>query len=447
MTKKTARGAALAVLNRVGAGGAYANLALAEVLARSPLDARDRAFCTELVYGTLRHRARLDYLLGLLVVRPLHRLPPPVLNLLRLSAYQLEVRPDDAPYAAVDEAVDLAKSEGYPGFAGLCNAVLRGFLRRRASLLLPGPDDPLGLLTITLSHPVWLAERWLARLGQAEAADLAAADNEPAPVTLRVNTLRVSRESLLASLGEAGIKAEPAAFAPEGIRLAAGRAVESLPGFGEGHFTAQDEGAMLAGHALGAKGGEFLLDLCAAPGGKATHLAALGGDQARIVALDDHPHKVELIRKNCRRLRLTSVTAATADAREYRPDESADGVLLDTPCTGTGVLRRRPDLRWRRAPGDLRKLCVLQRELLQNAAAMVRPGGRLVYCTCSLEPEENEEQIRWFLQSFTDYSPARLEPHLPPAARALCGSDPWLHLWPHRTGTDGFFICRMEKRR
>ncbi|MGQ9778626.1 MAG: 16S rRNA (cytosine(967)-C(5))-methyltransferase RsmB [Bacillota bacterium] len=445
MTEQTARGAALAALLRVERDGAYANLALATTLARSRLSARDRAFCTDLVYGTLRMRARLDFFLQGLLRRPLSALPPPVRELLRLSLYQLEFMPEKPPYAVVDEAVALAKEAGFPGLRGLVNAVLRRFLRKRSAMALPGPEDPLAHLTVTLSHPHWLAERWLARLGPEEAAALAEADNRPAPVTLRVNTLRTTREEVLRRLQEAGVAARSTALAPEGIIVEPVRPVEELPGFAEGNFFAQDEGAMLAAHALDPRPGERLLDLCAAPGGKTTHLAALAGDRAEIVALDDHRHKVDLIEKNCRRLGVKSVVALQADAREYVSPSPFDGVLLDAPCSGTGTLRRRADLRWRRRPEDLPALVALQRQLLARAAALVRPGGRLVYCTCSLEPEENEEQIRWFLGAFPQFRPGDLRRFLPPPAAASAGEDPWLYLWPHRQGTDGFFFCRLER--
>ncbi|MGE5598644.1 MAG: 16S rRNA (cytosine(967)-C(5))-methyltransferase RsmB [Bacteroidota bacterium] len=443
MIEKTARGTALAVLNRLTGKGAYANLALAEVLARSPLDVRDRAFCTELVYGVTRMRARLDYLLDRLLVRPLTLLPPAVRGLLRLSVYQLEFLSAAAPYAVVDEAVTLAKRRGFAGYAGLVNAVLRNFIRRRDELILPGPDQPFACLTVTLSHPSWLAERWLARLGPAEALALARANNESPPVVLRVNTLRTNGDELLARLRRAGVEAAPSTLVPEGIRLSGARAVEDLPGYDEGHFLAQDEGAILVGRVMAPVPGERFIDLCAAPGGKTTHLAALGKNRVEIVALDVHEHKVALLQENCRRLGVTGVTALAADARRYE-GESADGVLLDAPCTGTGVLRRRADLRWRRRPEDLGALVALQREILHNAARLVRPGGRLVYSTCSLEPEENEEQVRWFLAAHPEFRPEETAPYLPGAA-APAGEEPWLYLWPHRQGTDGFFVCRMGK--
>ena len=221
-------------------------------------------------------------------------------------------------------------------------------------------------------------------------------------MAIRANTLRVARDDLLARLIAAGVDAAASALAPEAIRLKGARAMEQVPGYEEGLFLAQDEGAVLVGHAVGPRPGERLLDLCAAPGGKTTHLAALSNDQAAVTALDDHEHKVELIRQNCRRLGVQNVTALATDARTFKAGEPFDGLLLDAPCTGTGVLRRRADLRWRRTSEDLQELVALQRELLSNAAGLVKPGGRLVYSTCSLEPEENEEQMRWFAGNFPE---------------------------------------------
>lgn len=442
---ETARGAALAALCKIETRGAYANLALAAILARSQLDQRERAFCTDLVNGTLRMRSRLDYLLSQLLVKPLADLPAAARNLLRLSVYQMEFHPNIAPYGIVDEAVSLIKRRGLSGFAGLINAVLRGFIRRRAELRLPGQEDPLAHLVVTLSHPAWLAERWLARLGPGEAFALAEAGNRPAPVTLRANTLRTDRASLRAQLAAAEVEAVETGLAPEGLRLRGARAIEDLPGYREGLFFVQDEGPMLAAHVLAPAAGERILDMCAAPGGKTTHLAALCGDRAAIVALDDHEHKARLIRENCRRLGIAGVEAVACDARRYRPETGFDAVLLDAPCTGTGVLRRRADLRWRRRPEDLAELAALQRELLAGAAVLLRPGGRLVYCTCSLEPEENEEQIRWFTGEFPDFRTVDMRPYLPEGAKGLAGDEPWLYLWPHRQETDGFFLCRLER--
>lgn len=446
MTERTARSSALYLLERIEKEKAFANLALSSYLARSPLDARDRAFCTELVYGTLRMSARLDYILAQLLKRPLAVLPHRIHSLLRLSVYQLEFLKSIPPYAVVNEAVTLAGRSGAGAMSGLVNGVLRGFLRQRSLLSLPNRDDMLGYLTITLSHPRWLAERWLGRWGAERAAAVAEADNAPAEIVLRTNTLRIARDELLAKLSAAGIEAKASALTPEGIRLHRGGAPEELPGFEEGLFFLQDDGAVCIGHLVNPKAGECILDLCAAPGGKTTHLAALSGDQARITALDIHGHKVELIRANCRRLGVTCVRAEVGDGRAFLSDELFDAVLLDTPCSGTGVLRRRADLRWRRKPEDLAELVILQRSLLENAARLLKPGGRLIYSTCSLESEENEEQMAWFLETHPTFRATDVQTYLggrlPRTGESLRG----VYLWPPLFGTDGFFFCRLEKQ-
>lgn len=437
---------------------AYANLALGHALQRAGLSSADRGLATELVYGVCRRRLTLDWVLGQFAREPLARMDCWVRNLLRLSLYQLLYLSRIPPEAACDEGVELAKRRGHRGIAGLVNGILRAYLRRRGELVWPDPErEPARWLAVRESHPEWLVERWLARLGRQEAAELLAVDNLPPPVTLRVNRLRVSREELLAALASRGISGEESRWAPEGVVLRSpGGGVERLPELSRGLAQVQDEASMLIAHLVGPQRGERILDAASAPGGKTTHLAELMGDEGEVWALDVHPAKLRLVEENAARLGLKSIRTQAANALELAKAEgfrrAFDRALLDAPCTGLGVLRRRPDSRWRKAPEDVASLAVQQRRMLSAVAATVRPGGRLVYSTCSTEREEGEEVVEAFLDAEGErfrLLPARevlAAAGVPAAAEGSAFPGPYLRLWPQRHGTDGFFGACLERR-
>ncbi|HHW13780.1 MAG TPA: 16S rRNA (cytosine(967)-C(5))-methyltransferase RsmB [Firmicutes bacterium] len=448
---------ALDVLVTVEERAAYANLALGHALERAVLSPAERGLATELVYGVCRRRLTLDWVLGQLTREPVERMQAWVRNLLRLSLYQLLYLSRIRPEAACDEAVEIAKRRGHRGIAGLVNAVLRAYLRRQAEVTWPDPErERVRWLAVRESHPAWLVERWVVRLGPDEAAALLAADNLPPPVSLRVNRRRTSREEVLAALAARGIRAEASHWAPEGVVLrSAGGAVERLPEVAEGLTQVQDEASMLIAHLVGPRPGERILDAASAPGGKTTHLAELMGDHGEVRALDVHPAKLGLVEANAARLGLSCIRTQVANALELEGTEgfraAFDRVLLDAPCTGLGVLRRRPDARWRKAPEDVEALGEQQRRMLASVAAAVRPGGRLVYSTCSTEAEEGEQVVEDFLARQGGrfrLLPARevlKAAGVPAAEEGSAFPGPYLRLWPHRHGTDGFFAACLER--
>jgi 16S rRNA (cytosine967-C5)-methyltransferase len=449
---------ALEVLRTVNERGAYANLALAEALKRTGLSPADRGLATELVYGVERRRLTLDWLLGQFVKRPLEGLTPWVRDLLRLSVYQF-VYLDRVPVeAACDQAVEIAKRRGHAGVAGFVNGVLRSLLRGRDRLTWPDPErDPVQYLAVRESHPGWLVERWLGRLGFDETAALLAADNLAPPVVLRANRCRTDREALLGRLAAKGVAAEPSPLVPEGVLLRSREgAVEGLAEVRQGLAQVQDEASMLIAHLVAPEPRERVLDAASAPGGKATHLAELMQDQGEVRALDVHPGKLQLVRENAARLGLSAVRAEVGDALALRgaPEFAGrfDRVLLDAPCTGLGVLRRRPDARWRKQPEDIAVLAGKQQEMLSSVAATVRPGGRLVYSTCSTEEEEGEQVARAFLAEqdgdflVLDAREILAGNGIRAAAVASAFSGPYLRLWPQRHGTDGFFAACFVRR-
>ncbi len=440
---------ALTILERV-TGGAYADRALDAELQRHPaLDPRDRALCTELVYGALRQQGRLDYALARFCKQPLLKLETRVLLLLRLGAYQLLCLDRIPASAAVDTTVQLARRLGLERATGFLNGVLRALARGQSQLTWPDPaSDPLMHLQHTLSLPRWLAERWLRDLGRNEAIALAGALLEPAPFSVRVNTLKTDREGFLLALAAQGHKGDPTRFAPEGVTLAA-RANAPLPGDLEGWYQVQDEASMLVAHLLAPRPGERLLDACAAPGGKTTHLAALTGNRAEILALDLHPQRVRLIDQGAARLGCHGITARNWDLTRlppFLPPQSCDGVLLDAPCSGLGVLRRNPEARWRLQPADITVLAERQAMLLTQAAGLVKPGGRLLYAVCTVTPEETDAQVAAFLARQPDFHLQPLANRVPRHWQELVDGQGCLRTWPHRHQLDGFFAALLTRR-
>jgi 16S rRNA (cytosine967-C5)-methyltransferase len=437
------------VLDRVESARAYADLALHAALQDDRLSARDRAFATELVYGTLRWRGRLDFALGACCDRPLGELEPVVRTLLRLGAYQLLFLAPVPPRAAIDESVRCAQAMGWARASGLVNAVLRQLARRRAALAFPElASDPLAHLVHALSLPEWIARRWLDSVGAEEAAALARAANETPPLTARVNPLATTREQLLAELAPRWPEARLARHAPLGLSLGHGDPGND-PAFREGRFTIQDEASQLVVEMLAPQPGEAVLDLCAAPGAKTTAIAERIGAQGLVVACDRNARRLELVGRAARRLGLGNVRLAHADGTQPLPPlprAPFARVLVDAPCSGLGTLRRNPDARWRLRPEDPAALAPTQRALLECAARAVMPGGALVYSTCTLLAEENEAVIGSFLAAHAEFSPvARSE--LPEAVHAFVGADGFMRTWPPRHGIDGFFAARLARSR
>lgn len=444
-----ARDAALRALVAID-GGTAAGPALDEALA-SVEDPRARGLATELTYGATRWRGALDAELRPLCRLPLGRLSAAVRAALRLGLYQLRHTDRIPPYAAVAASVDLARRHDRPAAAGLVNAVLR----RAASATRAAPAAaPSGATAAELaashSHPEWLVRRWLGRLGLPATQALLAADNRAPVLTLRANVLRCTGEALRQELLAAGLESRPGRWLPEAVQLVQGGAPAELPALRSGRCTVQGEASMLVAHVADPAPGDFCLEVAAAPGGKATHLAERMGDVGTVVANDSEPRRAELCAQAARRLGLRSVRARTGDARAL-PGEfegRADIVVADVPCTGLGTLAARPDLRWHKRESDIASLAALQAELIRSAARCVKPGGRLVYSTCTTEPEENEAVIADFLAAHPEFEPMDIRPRLPQDLRAEAGAQAgMLRLWPHVHGTDGFFIAAMRRAR
>ncbi|MDR5708418.1 MAG: 16S rRNA (cytosine(967)-C(5))-methyltransferase RsmB [Armatimonadota bacterium] len=435
-----AREVALHILHRVEAEGAFSNVLLTNLRARKELSGRDTELATALVLGVLRWRARLDYALRYFLEQPPEKLPPRIRIILRMGAFQLLFLERIPAYAAVHESVELARRHGHRGMAALVNAVLRRLAREGEP---PPPEDPLEALAVRQSHPRWLVERWVGRWGFEEAELLCTANNRPPPAFLRVNLLRATVEEVQARLQRAGVETAPGSF-PDSLRILSGPPGERIRVVQEGLAWPQDEGSMAVVYALHPRPEEVVVDACAAPGGKTTHLAALMRNEGRLLSCEVHPRKVETLRRTAERAGARCVEPVLLDARHLgeRYPEVADRVLVDAPCTGLGVIRRRPEIRWRVLPDGPARAARRQRELLAGAARALRPGGVVVYAVCSPEPEEGEKVVEWGMRA------AGLVPdpfEIPWRGGQLEASGGRLLLLPHRHDTDGFFIARLRR--
>ena len=420
-----ARLAAYDVLRAVNSGRSDLPEALARVRGRLS-DERDRALAGEIATGTLRWQGAFDAIVEAFAKRPASKLDAEVLDILRMTAFQL-LHLDRIPAsAAVNDAVALTGKAGKKSASGLVNAVLRRISRERDRLPLPPhPEKVAGTfpgkvpatflrnyLATTLSHPEWLVAKWLDRYGFEAAEKWARFDNDPAPLTLRANTLRLSRDDLLERLKSLGVETEPTRFAQDGVVVRAGNPLLT-PLAGDGLFMVQDESSQLIAELMGAAPGERLLDACAAPGGKTVAMAAAMDNRGVIVATDLRGRRVDLLKRTVETFGATCVRVTRADVSGVLPFSTTfDGVLLDAPCSGLGTLRRDPEIRWRRSQADLDRLAALQTTMLDRAADAVVPGGRIVYATCSSEPEENEDVVSRFLTRREDFA---LAPHRIPA--------------------------------
>jgi 16S rRNA (cytosine967-C5)-methyltransferase len=446
-----AREASLLALSRISEEGAFINLALAEVLPKVP-DRRDRSLAAEITYGVTAHRSTLDRIINRVTGRQVDKLDKPLPDVLRIGFYQLYYLDRVPPPAAVHATVELVKKSRKKVLAPFVNGVLRGALRKFPTLQdflqknREAAPSEAASLAITYAHPEWLVKRWLERFGAAQTEALLSVNNRPAPLTLRTNTLKVNREQLLQALACAGLTAEAGRITPESVVLTAAGRVADLEPYRQGWCQIQGESAMLVSRILDPLAGERVLDGCSAPGGKTTHLAQLMQNKGEIVALDIYRHRLELVLANCRRLGVEIVRPHCLDVREIPLASSGtfDRILLDVPCSGCGVIRRKPDLKWRRQEQDFAALAAVQSAMVQAAAQTLRPGGVLVYSTCTNEPEETDEVIAAFLAGNPAFIAEDVRSFLPEAWRETTGSA-GVHLYPHIHGVDGFFICRLRR--
>ncbi|TNF47022.1 16S rRNA (cytosine(967)-C(5))-methyltransferase RsmB [bacterium] len=417
-----------------------------KAFANEELSARDRALVTEMTQGVLRHRTLIDHRIDTLLDRPDTSLPLPVRVLLRLGVYQIMFLNRIPSHAAVGETVNLARGSRYSGLVPLINAILRKASTSSAPSLPDIKQDPVSYLSLATSMPQWLVELLVKQRGISDTEQILRSLNRTAPLTLRVNTLKTDRDGLLAELEELEIGIRPGKISPQAVILERGSVPSLLKPFRQGRCTVQDEGAQLISPLLGAKPGETVVDACAAPGGKTGHLAQEMEGRGTIIAIDRQWERLRMTKESLIRLGISSVNLLAADVLTlprlltFTPDR----VLLDTPCSGTGVLRRHPEGKWKKDPDRIEELARLQFDLLQAVSQTISRGGKILYTTCSLLREENEEVVDRFLGS-TDFRLADLKAQFGALPESLFTERGEFRVWPHLHDCDGFYAALLVK--
>ncbi|MBS3918072.1 MAG: 16S rRNA (cytosine(967)-C(5))-methyltransferase RsmB [Deltaproteobacteria bacterium] len=458
MRRKSPRAICLQILNQLEKAGGHTDRLLSDSFKRyRHLTPLDRAFLTELTYGVLRWREKLDWSIRHLLNIPFEKIEMETLNILRLGLYQIEFLTRTPASAAVNESVELAKRHRGSGGGGFVNAILRSFLRKKEEIPYPEIDqDPALHLSVIHSHPLWLVQRWIKEMGIEETLDACVFNNRISPLTLRTNTLKMGREELIEKLGKKGLKGIPASFSSEGIRLEDPPPTSELPFLNDGFFIIQDEASQLVTSVLDPKAGEKILDGCASPGGKTTHMAQKMENKGEIYALDLTRDKLVFIEEMCRRLGIEIVKTWKGDATQFLPGLEGitfDRVLADVPCSGFGTLRKNPDLKWRKGEGDIKRLSDLQLEILTHLSGHVKKGGVLVYSTCTVFREENEDVVEKFLEGHPEFQLDRMD-HVASAFTADGKSEGihsfiqsgYIKTFPPKDGMDGFFVARLIKK-
>ncbi len=448
MTEKIdLRALALGILLEVSSEAEYSHIALRNVLDKYQyLEKQERAFLTRLVEGTLERRIELDYIIDQFSSVKVKKQKPVIREILRLSVYQLRYM-DSVPDSAVcNEAVKLAKKKGFQRLTGFVNGVLRNIARNWDAIKLPSKEEPLSYLSVCYSMPEWIVEEWLALYGFEKTETILQSFYQKTALTIRTNQNRILPEKLQVRLEEQGLTVRKAPYVEGALVIEGFDYLGALPEFQEGLFQVQDVSSMLAAEVTGAGNGDTCIDLCAAPGGKSLYLAEMVGEKGHVDARDLTEYKADMIRENAERLGMTNLTVSVRDARLLDEDakETADIVLADLPCSGLGVLAKKSDIKYRMSKEQQVELQKLQREILKNAASYVKPGGILVYSTCTIHRGENEEQAASFLQN-APFEAVSLDPCLPQELHSETTKQGYLQLLPGIHACDGFFIAKFRK--
>jgi 16S rRNA (cytosine967-C5)-methyltransferase len=440
---------ALKIIYDINENGAYSNISINKYLEGNELRDLDKGFITELVYGTVKWRLSLDWVIQQFSKIKLKKISPWILNILRLGVYQLLFSKKVPESAACNESVSLSKRYGHAASSKYVNGVLRNIARNKEAIVYPDKEtDLLKYLSIKYSHPEWMVKTWLSRFGPDFTEGLLESNNKVPELIIRVNTLKTSKEALANSLLNKGIETENGKYVLEALVLKNPSSITKLEEFKNGYFQVQDESSMLVAKVLDPKPGELIIDVCSAPGGKATHIAQIMGDTGTVIARDIHPHKIGIISEAAKRLGLKAIKAEVFDATKLddRYIEKADRVLVDAPCTGLGIIRRKPDIKWTRSIEDTSEIADLQSKILAVASAYVKPEGVLVYSTCTIQPEENEVIVKKFVNEHKEFELDNIYELLPEKLRKASTKEGFVQFYPNVDNIDGFFIARIKKR-
>ena len=438
---------AFLALREVHRRGAFADVALDRTFRNSQLTDLDRRLVTELVYGSVRRMRAIDFIIDKLATKKSSQQPPELRTILHLGLYQLQYLNNIPPSAAVNTTVQLAKENGFSGLSSFVNGLLRQYIRLTDQELNPltvtSYKSTVQRLGILHSFPDWIVEMWIEQLGETETEQLCQWFNQSPTIDLRINPLKSTIAEIETAFKSQNISVSRIPHLPQALRLnGSSGAIQNLPGYSEGWWTIQDSSAQLVTHLLDPQPGETIIDVCAAPGGKTTHIAELIQDTGTIYACDKTENRLKRLKENADRLQIKSIQIHTGDSRQF-PEfiNLADRVLLDAPCSGLGTLHRRADARWHHTPENIQAQSQLQSELLANAATFVKSGGVLVYATCTIHPLENEAVIRSFLANNPHWQiePPTIDLPVQPSPEG------WVKVWPHRNQMDGFFMVRLKR--
>lgn len=446
--KKNVRELALEVLMKIEKNDAYSHILLNETIHKAPLNDRDIALLTEIVYGTIQRRDTLDFYLQPFT-KNAKKIQLWVQMLLRLSVYQLVYLSKIPPHAVVHEAVEIAKKRGHKGASGFVNGVLRNFLRTPLRSFAE-ISDPIERIAVETSHPLWLVKRWVDVYGMDETEKMCKENVLTPKVSIRMNLWKASPEEIIEKLEKEGVFVTRGHLSEDSLLVEKGNVIRTRC-FEEGYVTVQDESSMLVARALDPKPNATILDCCAAPGGKTTHIAERMNNEGKIIACDIHEHKLRLIEEAGHRLGISIIQTMALDARkadEAFAKESFDYILVDAPCTGFGVIRRKPDVKWRKTEKEIETMAAIQIQILRSAAKLLKQGGRLVYSTCTVERDENENIVEQFLKEHPHFEPdetlaGRLPKKIAAKGRLKNGQ---VTILPHDFHTDGFFIAAMVSK-
>lgn len=427
---------------------AYTDVALDRIIRKHELKSVDRGLLSELVYGIVRRKRTLDALIDQLGKKKASQQPPDLRIIIHIGLYQLRYLDQIPPSAAVNTTVDLAKTNGLNKLGGVVNGILRKYIRiseTKDPLILP--SNSISKLGILHSFPDWIINIFNAQLDESEIEQLCTWFNQPATIDLRINPLKITLEEVKIQLLNKGIQVTEIPHLPQALRLIGSVGnIKALPNFDQGWYSVQDSSAQLVTHLLNPQAGETIIDVCAAPGSKTTHIAELMGDEGLIFACDSQLKRLEKVRENAARLQLKSIKIQEIDSSESNQfNHQADRVLVDVPCSGLGTLHKRPDIRWRQNPDKIEELSQLQQKILNNASNWVKPDGKLVYATCTLNPTENEAIIRTFLNTHPEWKIKIPQDNL--RANFFVTSEGMIKIFPHRHNMDGFFMVKLIKHK
>jgi 16S rRNA (cytosine967-C5)-methyltransferase len=405
----TTRKVAVDILDSILKKGAYSNISLNSSLNKSGLEDRDKGLVTEIIYGTLKYKYTIDKVLSSFVKQDLKKMDSFIVNILRTALYQIMFLSKIPEFAAVNEAVDMAKKHRSIGASKLVNGVLRNYLRNKSKIYY-NQDDKIESLCFKYSYEPWMVKLFLQQYGEERAEQILLGLNSTPTVTLRVNNLKISAKEAFEKLKAMEYDVQEGVVRPEAIRIFKGKSIEQNPLFREGLATVQDESAMLVAPSMDILSDITVLDLCSAPGGKATHISELMNNTGEVHAFDIHKDKLSLIEQNSKRLGITNMKCDVIDAAVYNDDlkDSAERVLIDVPCSGLGIIRKKPEIKWTKDLKQLNDIIKIQRSIMKNTASYVKIGGVLLYSTCTLNKKENEDNVKWFLSNFTNYNMEQL---------------------------------------